>query len=543
MQQVASEQQTGPVTVVGDDILLPPLGSPAALRRESAGSKAAALSSLLAAGFPVPAGFVVTQAAFAALSAQSSAVAAKRLQGAALAAGPGPYAVRSSAAAEDLPGASFAGMYESYLSVAPPDLPAAVQRCFDSANAGRIRAYESSIMPGSGGHPAGDEGAVMAVLVQQMVDPAAAGVAFSANPLTGDRAETVISAVPGLAEGLVSGVATGEEWIAGAGGPILAGGAAGVLSVESATAVATGAARVARHFGCPQDIEWAVDRAGNLQILQARPMTAVPDPVSWQPPGKGAWLRNFRLGEWLPEPVTPLFMDWVIPRIDAAYNEAVRRSVGIDVPMENTAVNGWYYVSPPTPRQLPRLLLSGHRQSLPYFFNAVVRPMFDPAGADRTVLRSLEHEWRTECLPAYRQLVDTPPLAAATATVPELMDVVDKPGKPGSISGSSRPQAAPRGSWSWPWPGFGAGTWPVRSRLSQHRVPTKPWATRPSWAACPPPCLSKLPMPCTALTGTTRRRANSFHRTSRVPDPKYGKRPNWLPLNGEGLPRLRAVPY
>ncbi|MET4143689.1 PEP/pyruvate-binding domain-containing protein [Arthrobacter sp. UYCo732] len=454
MQQVASEQQTGPVTVVGDDILLPPLGSPAALRRESAGSKAAALSSLLAAGFPVPAGFVVTQAAFAALSAQSSAVAAKRLQGAALAAGPGPYAVRSSAAAEDLPGASFAGMYESYLSVAPPDLPAAVQRCFDSANAGRIRAYESSIMPGSGGHPAGDEGAVMAVLVQQMVDPAAAGVAFSANPLTGDRAETVISAVPGLAEGLVSGVATGEEWIAGAGGPILAGGAAGVLSVESATAVATGAARVARHFGCPQDIEWAVDRAGNLQILQARPMTAVPDPVSWQPPGKGAWLRNFRLGEWLPEPVTPLFMDWVIPRIDAAYNEAVRRSVGIDVPMENTAVNGWYYVSPPTPRQLPRLLLSGHRQSLPYFFNAVVRPMFDPAGADRTVLRSLEHEWRTECLPAYRQLVDTPPLAAATATVPELMDVVDK------VAGKA-------GEYLWFFAATGGAAWKLELALAR----------------------------------------------------------------------------
>ena len=158
-------------------------------------------------------------------------------------------------------------------------------------------------------------------------------MAFTANPLTGDRSETVISAVPGLAEGLVSGVETGEQWIARGGSPAPARGAGGVLSVESATAVANAAARVARHFGCPQDIEWALDHTGAVNILQSRPMTALPDPVSWAPPGKGSWLRNFRLGEWLPEPVTPLFMDWVIPRMDAAYNKAVRRSAGIDIPM------------------------------------------------------------------------------------------------------------------------------------------------------------------------------------------------------------------
>lgn len=375
---------------MSDDILFPPLGHPAASARETAGSKAAALSALSAAGFRVAAGFVVTEAALAAAEARHLGT---ELQAAAAAAGPGPYAVRSSAAAEDLPGASFAGMYESYLNVAPDGLAAAVERCFASAGGGRVRAYEASIGPETGG------GSAMAVLVQQMVDPVAAGVAFTANPLTGERNETVISAVRGLAEGLVSGVETGEEWVVRGGRSIRVRGADGVLSAESSTAVATCARKVALHFGCPQDIEWALDRTGNVQILQARPMTALPEPVRWEPPGKGAWLRNFRLGEWLPEPVTPLFMDWVIPRMDEAYNKAVFASAGISVAMGHGQVNGWYYVSPPNPKALPHLLFGGEPRSLPYFFNSVVRPMVDPAGADRTVLRALEHEWRTECLP------------------------------------------------------------------------------------------------------------------------------------------------
>lgn len=154
-------------------------------------------------------------------------------------------------------------------------------------------------------------------------------------------------------------------------------------------------------------------------------------------PGKGAWLRNFRLGEWLPEPVTPLFMDWIVPCLDSAYNDAVFRSTGLRVPMGNAAVNGWYYVAPPTPRALPHLVSSGTPRSLPYFFNSVVRPMIDPAGADRAVLRDLELEWRTQHLPAYRSLVDSyrgVPLPATLA------------GRPGR--------------WRWCWPGSGAGTLP-----------------------------------------------------------------------------------
>lgn len=416
-----------------EDVPFPRLGEPAAQSRDVAGSKAAALSTLSAAGFPVPAGFVVTQAAMQDISADPAL--AERLRQAASAAGPGPFAVRSSAAAEDLPDASFAGMYESYLRVEFEDLPAAVERCFGSAITDRVRAYEASVAARESTEPTGDAdpsgpaappGQAMAVLVQQMVEPVAAGVAFTANPLTGARDEIVISAVPGLGEKLVSGVSTGEEWTVRHGRSHRTQGKGTVLTEQSATAVAAIAARVAVHFGCPQDIEWAVDDAGNVLVLQARPMTALPEPVSWEPPGKGPWLRNFRLGEWLPEPVTPLFMDWAIPRIDAAYNAAVRRSVGIEVPTRNGVINGWYYVSPPSPRNLPHVLFGGPPRSVPFFYNSVFRPMFDPAGADRTVLRELEEEWRRDCLPAYRALAATPSDSLASAAGTELISLVDQ---------------------------------------------------------------------------------------------------------------------
>ncbi len=405
--------------------LFPRLGGPLPLAREEAGGKAAALSELKSAGFPVPPGFVVTHAAWDARSKDNQDAWDRQLRAAARMAGRGPYAVRSSAAAEDLPGASYAGMYESYLGVPAGDLPSAIIRCFISANAARVRAYQESHPLQPADHPRTGPSAdpdagngtpngvgTMAVLVQQMVDAAAAGVAFTANPLTGARDETVISAVKGLGESLVGGSERGEEWFARNGLVSLRSGAAAaqsgpVLTRESATAVAALAGSIARHFGCAQDVEWAVDRSGQVQVLQARPMTAVPEPVVWRAPGKGAWIRNFRLGEWLPEPVTPLFMDWIIPCMDAAYNDAVFRSASLRVPMGYATVNGWYYVAPPTLRALPHLVVGGTPRSLQYFFNSVVRPMVDPAGADRAVLRGLELEWRSQHLPAYRRLVDS----------------------------------------------------------------------------------------------------------------------------------------
>ncbi|MHC6592641.1 PEP/pyruvate-binding domain-containing protein [Arthrobacter sp. C152] len=406
------------------DVGFPRLGGPVPLVSEEAGSKAAALSALLASGFRVPPGFVVTAAA----PGGNRAGWEERLKAAARSVGPGPYAVRSSAAAEDLPGASYAGIYESYLGVAAEDLPAMVARCFESARTRRVAAYEAARghqdrLPAPG---AAAGTSAMAVLVQQMVDPAAAGVAFTANPMTGARDETVVSAVAGLGENLVASTVDGENWVVGVGGPRRSPGGFAVLSEHSATAVAEAAGRVAGHFGCPQDVEWALDRSGQIHILQARPMTALPDPVTWPRPGKGVWVRNFRLGEWLPEPVTPLFMDWIIPAIDAAYNAAVQRDAGVSIPMGHAAVNGWYYVAPPSPRALPHLLFGGSLRSLPYVFNAVVRPMFDPAGADHAVLRRLEDEWRTGQLQAYRNLVDAYAPARQDMALSGLLQVVEE---------------------------------------------------------------------------------------------------------------------
>jgi pyruvate,water dikinase len=63
---------------------------------------------------------------------------------------------------------------------------------------------------------------------------------------------------------------------------------------------------VAERYRRPQGIEWTIHASGALWLLQARPVTALPDPIAFRPPGPGLWMRNFRLGEWLPESVTPL---------------------------------------------------------------------------------------------------------------------------------------------------------------------------------------------------------------------------------------------
>ncbi len=189
---------------------------------ERAGAKATNLGALARAGFPVPGGFVLTTAAFNSFLAANDlgagsppeAVAtatlptdvADALLAAAEGLGDVPLAVRSSGVAEDLPDASFAGQYETVLDVRGAEaLVTAVQRVFASAFSRHASAYRAA--------QGLDEAFHMAVLIQCMVAADAAGVAFTANPVTGDRAETVISAVRGSGERLVSGQATPDEWI------------------------------------------------------------------------------------------------------------------------------------------------------------------------------------------------------------------------------------------------------------------------------------------------------------------------------------------
>ncbi len=175
-------------------------------------------------------------------------------------------AVRSSASDEDGAGHSFAGQLESVLNVAPGDVPEAVLTVWRSAFSPRLLAYRRQMKLGAGAAPA--------VLVQRMVRSSAAGVAFSADPVTGEPVTTV-AAVPGLGESLVSGERDGDTY------RVLDGQVTTVATPEGGTLTdaqvleaAALAARCEAHFGAPQDIEFAFEN-DQLFLLQSRPITTI----------------------------------------------------------------------------------------------------------------------------------------------------------------------------------------------------------------------------------------------------------------------------
>jgi rifampicin phosphotransferase len=383
-----------------------------------AGSKAFNLARLAAAGLPVPAGFVVTPEAFEAWEAAGPAVAA-----AASRLGGDRYAVRSSAAAEDLPGASYAGMYESVLDVAPAGVAAAVRQVWESGAADRVIAYRE----GRAGAAAQAPAARMAVLVQVMVGAQAAGVAFTADPITGDPGEVVITAVRGLGERLVAGEAVGDEWVVRAGQARCRRSAEDAIDAGQARQVARLARRAEALFGAPQDVEWAIG-AGRVFLLQARPMTALPEPVTWSPPGKGWWLRNFRLGEWLPEPVTPLFAGWLLPVLERGVARAMRAESGMEMRPAGAVVNGWYYTTPP-PRVdgSPALQVLRHPRAL-LFAPKVVMLLLHPDRMPGELAR-MTRQWREELLPRYRQIVAAAEAAAPAACPSELAHLIEQVGE------------------------------------------------------------------------------------------------------------------
>ncbi|MBT2550521.1 PEP/pyruvate-binding domain-containing protein [Arthrobacter sp. ISL-65] len=288
----------------------------------AAGGKGSALGELLRHGFPVPPGFVVTTDAYRLLLAETGLGAAldsladeNTDDGGALrtlfahfgmpsalraeigeayaALGGGAVAVRSSATAEDLPGAAFAGQQDTFLNVVGEEAVAkAVTDCWASLWTDRAIAYRrrQGIDPRE---------VAIAVVVQEMVPADAAGVMFTANPVTGERGEIVVDASPGLGEAVVSGRVTPERYLLGRTGKIrsfVPGGGEVVISPDagggtreqpgsrsSVPSLAGGqlaelaglAGRAQKHFGRPQDIEWAL-AGGRIHVLQSRPMTALP---------------------------------------------------------------------------------------------------------------------------------------------------------------------------------------------------------------------------------------------------------------------------
>ncbi len=286
------------------------LDDDAAMDAGLAGHKAANLARLTALGFPVPPGVVLSTDAVDRIRALGAvpedlrdrlALALEELGG-------GPVAVRSSGSAEDLPGASFAGQYETFLGVDGVDaVQEAVLRCARSAGSQRVAAYAAGRVGDTG--PAGPR---MAVLIQAMVQAEAAGVAFTADPVTGDRDEVLVSAVRGLGERLVGGETTPEEWRVRDGEARRVAGPEEAIDAQGATRVGALAAAVEAAFGQPQDVEWAI-AAGQLFLLQARPITALPRRPEIIPPGEGFWEKD---AEHYPMPLTPFGASVYLPAVE-----------------------------------------------------------------------------------------------------------------------------------------------------------------------------------------------------------------------------------
>lgn len=262
--------------------------------RQTMGGKAAVLAAL-GNTFPIPAWFVVTPAALlaslsdtqrAALIAgqelgnmqMSQAVVAAITQAVAtLDDDPHAcFAVRSSATAEDGQKASFAGQLASYLQVERNNIFTAVCHVWQSAFADHVTYYRQQLWDKQNG--AAPTTWLPAVLIQRMVDADVAGVAFGADPVTGDRRHCIITATRGLADGLVSGRVNGESYRVERQGKVLQQQKIeelALLSPGMIQAIIMLLTQVEAQLGAPQDIEWAF-ADGQLYLLQARPITTLP---------------------------------------------------------------------------------------------------------------------------------------------------------------------------------------------------------------------------------------------------------------------------
>lgn len=310
------------------------LDSPLALRERYAGGKGASLARLRREQFNVPPGFVITPQAFTAFltSFQVAIITQKhawspselklitsfirespmpgRLARAIVRAyrrhhGAAPVAVRSSMIGEDQAAASFAGQLDTILNVTgEAQLLPAVKRCWASLFNERLLDYlaEREQMAVT----ALLSSLSIAVVVQQMVPAQAAGVAFSADPITGERC-TIIEAVAGLGDALVAGRAEPDRYVMDTRDvcrSVTLTGAEPVLPEGVASVLAQQVQAVARKACAPQDVEWAWDgvypQAENgqgLYLLQCRPITSLA--------GKRIYTSSM-VGEMLPGLIKPL---------------------------------------------------------------------------------------------------------------------------------------------------------------------------------------------------------------------------------------------
>ncbi|WP_162291449.1 PEP/pyruvate-binding domain-containing protein [Mycobacteroides stephanolepidis] len=243
-----------------------PLGS-SDFRVELAGAKAATLHELAVCGFDVPPGFVIP--ADTVLEQVEDTDLARWVD----ALGGFPVAVRSSGVFEDLDDASFAGQYESYLDVTDiACLRARIIDCRNSIASERVRAYLSD-------RALDPQQAAVAVLVQSLVNARTAGVGFTIDPISGIEEHGLIECCRGLGEALVSGRVTPTRLtIRLDNGTVVErveGSEAAEISLSEAAEIARLMLRVQAFRHRPQDIEWAIDTAGKLWLLQSRAITTI----------------------------------------------------------------------------------------------------------------------------------------------------------------------------------------------------------------------------------------------------------------------------
>jgi phosphohistidine swiveling domain-containing protein len=427
-----------------------PLDDPSA-SLELVGGKGASLSRLAGAGFPVPAGYHITTNAYKQFieenelqpqilgiidqvdaadpgqleeasreisSLFSQATIPPGVAGAIVQAytdleGLSPaVAVRSSATAEDLPEASFAGQQETYLNVSGPDaVLEATRNCWASLWTARAIGYRAkqAIPPGD---------VSLAVVVQLLIPAEAAGILFTANPIDGSRDQILINASWGLGEAVVGGLVTPDTiTLDKSSGDILTreiavkkiqtmrvnGGTKEIpvpenlsslpaLRDRQAVELAALGKEIEVLYEMPMDIEWALSD-GQFAIVQARPITVLQPPVpkEWNlPDGAYAAMRN-NIVELMIDPLSPLFKTMGL--------RAVNSSMG-------SLLSGFFGSQEVMPGQLIIAVNEYAYYNGSVKFGPMMKIIFDTPGILRRMFTGAVERWTQEGRPRYLEFVN-----------------------------------------------------------------------------------------------------------------------------------------